>query len=780
MTHDFAVSRRKSRTSAWLLTLLFLTAVSCDVPGTDAPQVDVPCSCTVGTKRCTGSQIQVCEATTASCPTWGPASACPSGSCSGDSCTGSTCSDGCSGGLSRCATDTDSEICRIGPSGCLEWVKQACSGNTYCGGTSCQPALRCEPTCPSDYLCKPTGTCAGGNPLGLVLNVQTVKLSGKVTLNGALPIPEATCTTNPSYVTSRIRLTEITKGYSFSFATTCKDNDFAFAGEVFPGTYRVTVDGTNAYSSLPAAAFVTDAALVVAADKSGVVLDVKTVKLSGSVTLNGAAPMPEPTCTTNPTYVTSRIRLTEVTNGYSFTLSTLCKDSGFPFSAQIFPGTYRITVDGTNAYSSLPNAAYVAESALSIPAEKSGVILNVRTVQLAGKVTLNGAAPTPEMTCTANPTYVTSRIRLTDAANGYSFTFSTLCKDNTFAFAGPVFPGTYRITVDGTNAYSNVPNAAYVAESALTLSADKSDLLLNVQTLQLSGKVTLNGAVPQVDTYCMTNPTAITSRVRLTDAARGYSFTLNTLCKDAAFPFAGVVFPGSYRVVVDGTSTYSNVPNGAFVADPALALSADKSGLLLDVKTVQVSGKITLNGAAPTPTATYCPTNPTAVTGHVRLIEATKGYTYSLNTLCKDAGFGFSGTIFPGTYQVTVDGQNTYSDIPDPSFIARTGVLIDKDTTDLILDVKTVLIAGKLLLNGVLPMLDAYCTANPTTFTATLRFTELQSGVTTTLKTLCKDATFSFAASIYPGTYRITVDGTNTYSNIPTGAFVAISRITLP
>ena len=105
---------------------------------------------------------------------------------------------------------------------------------------------------------------------------------------------------------------------------------------------------------------------------------------------------------------------------------------------------------------------------------------------------------------------------------------------------------------------------------------------------------------------------------------------------------------------------------------------------------------------------------------------------------------------------------------------------LDKDTTDLVLDVKTVQIAGKLLLNGVLPMLDAYCTANPTTFTATLRFTELQSGVITTLKTLCKDATFSFAASIYPGTYRITVDGTNTYSNIPTGAFVAISRITLP
>jgi hypothetical protein len=195
---------------------------------------------------------------------------------------------------------------------------------------------------------------------------------------------------------------------------------------------------------------------------------------------------------------------------------------------------------------------------------------------------------------------------------------------------------------------------------------------------------------------------------------------------------------------------------------------------------VQLSGKITLNGAAPTPTATYCPTNPTGVTGHVRLFEATKGYSYSLNTLCKDAGFGFSGTIFPGTYQITVDGQNTYSDIPDPSFIARTGILIDKDTTDLILDVKTVQIAGKLLLNGVLPMLQAYCTANPTSFTATLRFTELQTAVTTTFKTLCKDATFSFAASIYPGTYRITVDGTNTYSNIPNGAFVVINRITLP
>src|SRR5689334_16815823 len=114
-----------------LVLLLGVLGAACSAGHPDTSD-DPPCSCTVGAERCTDDQIQVCEATTPACPTWGPPSTCPGGGCEGDRCPGS-CSDVCSGGTTRCAGETDQEVCRIGPSGCLEWVAQACPTAEFCG-----------------------------------------------------------------------------------------------------------------------------------------------------------------------------------------------------------------------------------------------------------------------------------------------------------------------------------------------------------------------------------------------------------------------------------------------------------------------------------------------------------------------------------------------------------------------------------------------------------------------------------------------------------------------
>jgi hypothetical protein len=144
---------------------------------------------------------------------------------------------------------------------------------------------------------------------------------------------------------------------------------------------------------------------------------------------------------------------------------------------------------------------------------------------------------------------------------------------------------------------------------------------------------------------------------------------------DSGFAFAGAIFPGTYKALVDGNGTLSDVPVATYVADSALAVPADKSGVVLDVKLVQISGKVTLNGAAPKLDMT-CPGNPTGVTAHVRLTEMTKGYSFTFDTLCKDSGFGFSGTIYPGTYQAVVDGNRTLSDVPVGTFVAISAIAL--------------------------------------------------------------------------------------------------------
>lgn len=52
--------------------------------------------------------------------------------------------------------------------------------------------------------------------------------------------------------------------------------------------------------------------------------------------------------------------------------------------------------------------------------------------------------------------------------------------------------------------------------------------------------------------------------VELTDATRGYSFSLPIACMGTPAPFTGLVYPGTYRVTVRGNTSYSNLPGQAY------------------------------------------------------------------------------------------------------------------------------------------------------------------------------------------------------------------------
>lgn len=530
-----------------------------------------------------------------------------------------TISDGC-GGTLDCGT-------------CSSWL--TCGG----GGTDNVCGATCAGGCPDGYTCDSRGVCSGGMPTGLTLDVKSVAVDGAITLNGALPT--TTCTTSsPASVVFR----ETTKGYQFTMPVPCAPT-FAFSGSVYPGTYRVYVAG-NSNSNLPTgSSFLAQSELVIDKSKSGVMLDVKTATVDGNILLNGAAPTS--TCmTASP----ATVYLEETTIGYRFSVTVPCAPT-FAWTTTVYPGTYKVSVSG-NTNSNLPTGtAQIVNSALTVQGAVTGQVLDVRTATAEGRITLNGITPTS--TCaTSSPATVT----FLETNRGYLFSLPVPCSP-AFTFAATLYPGTYRVSVSG-NTNSNLPTgAAQVVNPSVNVSSNVTGLTLDVKTVTIDGKVLLNGSIPT--TTCMT---ASPATVVLFETTRGYRFSLPVPCSPT-FAWNATVYPGTYKVTVQG-NTNSNLPTGsAFVALPALPIMNNQTGVTLDVKTVAVDGKILLNGMLPTSTCM------TASPATVLFNELTDGYSLSTALPC-DPAFPFTTTIYPGTYRVSVQGS-TNSNLPTGSpFVA--------------------------------------------------------------------------------------------------------------
>ena len=143
----------------------------------------------------------------------------------------------------------------------------------------------------------------------------------------------------------------------------------------------------------------------------------------------------------------------------------------------------------------------MANPSLAVSGSVANQALDIKTVQAAGTVTLNGVMPTS--TCPSSTTYSKAAVHLTDAKQGYRFDFPITCAQADYAWSGAVYPSTYVVTVDGGDGYSNLPDASFVANGALAVTSNVSGQALNVQTFTVGGTVTLNGAAPAPTTYCM-------------------------------------------------------------------------------------------------------------------------------------------------------------------------------------------------------------------------------------------------------------------------------------
>lgn len=164
--------------------------------------------CTGGTRRCTGSNVEICQQDPQECWIWASQPACPTGQiCQQGQCV-SSCVNPCQENSKRCSGNTI-QICRKDSLGCAQWAnEQMCSADKVCSQGGCvlatDPSQRTEQeVCQrwkSDYPnqaqtdFKSGGNCDPGNISQGSLDDAIRRVSLYRWLIGLAPVKE-----NPSY-----------------------------------------------------------------------------------------------------------------------------------------------------------------------------------------------------------------------------------------------------------------------------------------------------------------------------------------------------------------------------------------------------------------------------------------------------------------------------------------------------------------------------------------------------------------------------------------------------
>jgi hypothetical protein len=357
---------------------------------------------------------------------------------------------------------------------------------------------------------------------------------------------------NPDQTEYVVGLVETTFGYQKEFAISCSDN-FAFTGQIYPGTYKVTVfQGTNSLLS-----YLIDPALPLTSTKTDLTLDIKAVAVAGKVTLNGAPPVDGPGCAAQPDSVKATVFFTEKTLGHQLQLDIPCSATDYAFAGMIPTGTYEVSL-GVQDFipanlTSLPvnHSRYVIVPAVPIMSAMTNVPLDVKTFTLSGKVTLNGAIPPDPSSCTTTK----ATVSFIDKNQGGSFDVSIPCTSTDYSFSQVVVPGTYRVQVKGTG--NLLPQA--VIMDGLTVSASMNNLVVDEKTYPVAGTIRVNGAVPMDGPNCVGHPDLRKASVLLNEPTLGYTQEFIIPCSSTSYAFQGVSLRGIYQVRVQGIPLYSNL-----------------------------------------------------------------------------------------------------------------------------------------------------------------------------------------------------------------------------
>lgn len=358
----------------------------------------------------------------------------------------------------------------------------------------------------------------------------------------------------------------------------CESN---FSTRVFPGAYRVTVRADVMEGFPRSGTFVVAPALAVTPAMAPLAIDVPTVRVSGRVLVNGAAPARQSAAAPLTTLDVSLTDTVQPMQRSSFSID--CSDALTPctgaFTEPVFRGRALASVGGLNV-ATMPG---VPASSPGLPLDatvpRPGVVLDVPTTSLQGTVTVNGMAPT--ISSQAADGGVGFGVRLSRPESGEQLAFASPCPSPVpqascpITFGAPAFQGTTLTAEASAQGFNELPfvllgrpvwplGRVFPAEGAITIGAAPVSVTLDVKTARLRGTVTVNGATPQ------RMGTASPALLQLTNRATGAVLTIGLSCAAMPAPpacalsFDTLVPRGVYEVALV-PQTLTDVAGGPFI-----------------------------------------------------------------------------------------------------------------------------------------------------------------------------------------------------------------------
>lgn len=221
------------------------TAVGVD---TAQPDTAPPCqdACQIGPAQCVSANtLEHCKIGPSGCLEWVSEACGAEQSCERGACVG-TCQHGCSSGQTRCAGESALETCEIGISGCLEWLASPCRSGEVCSGGSC--AVDCQGGCtPGQRRCSGSRieVCQANGDGCLTWASASTCPTGEVCSGGTCVPPADPGTRTQAEVCGRwTRDFPWTTPANFQSQSTCDP------GTVAPGAFDDAIRRVNVYRYL--------------------------------------------------------------------------------------------------------------------------------------------------------------------------------------------------------------------------------------------------------------------------------------------------------------------------------------------------------------------------------------------------------------------------------------------------------------------------------------------------------------------------------------------------
>ena len=460
------------------------------------------------------------------------------------------------------------------------------------------------------------------------------------------------------------------------------------------------------------------------------------VHISGQVTLNQAA-LPSASASRGQLVFTGK-------TGGSYTYP-LGASGAVTYQLDVVPDTYAVALAANPALcgdgSAMPCVSGTLREGVVVGTGGGALDLDIPSVQVSGAVTVNGETM---------PNASGSRGAITFTSSEGSATTSSLATSGAAHYQLALLPGSYDVLFQGNPqlcggaALPQVPCNAATLRTGVALQASGA-LDLDVAAIQVTGNVTLNGGAlsgSSVGSVVFTGQGggALTSAT-LGTGRSAYGFTL---------------VPGTYDVswVSSGQGCGSATPPAAPCNGGTLrtGVALGSSGALdLDLKSVQVTGTVTVNGQ-PMPAAS-------GVRGALSFspsgsAESPTGFT--AGSFVSTGAAHYAASLMPGTYDLTYVANpslchpgSALPGVPCNGGVVRRAVALQSSGA-LDVDLQVVQATGNVTLNGA-PLTAATGSRGAIAFA-------LADGSAASAE-LGSSGAGSYGLSLLAGTYEVSYQG---------------------